>query len=508
MDDAERRRNRLDPAVEGAARHGFAAPRGLGAAPSSRGGRFGRLFGALAPCDPGDDAIAALADRLEIAQNNPINDNTLIPAGFTYLSQFIDHDITFDPTSRLQRDNDPHALVNFRTPCFDLDSVYGSGPADQPFLYDWCCEKHPGVKLLVGHNPRDSRLLAPIDLPRNEQGRALVADGRNDENLIVSQLHLLFIQFHNKVVDWVAPKKPWLTCNELFDEARRIVRWHYQWIVMHDFLDTIVGKDMASAVRPSLALGNGVTTFVSNRRIYRVQRDPAMPVEFSGAAFRYGHSMVRSTYKLRIDTVPEVPILPAKGEEDKLHLGGFRPLRDGLRIDWRRFFGGAQPVHARNIDHVLTPALFSLPPDGAQLARLNLQRGRALGLPSGSDVARAMGVKQLSPEKLFPPISDEFRTEFWPPDVSPREREAVLRSPPLWFYLLREARTSPDGWQRLGPIAGRIVAEVLVGLLECDPQSYLRQAPMWTPELAAGNARAFTMRDLVEFTVPPEAPIQ
>ena len=110
-------------------------PRGLdGAAPSR--GRFGRMFPSLPAATLGVRAIDDLVDAMVVAPD--IGDNPRIPAGFTYLGQFIDHDITFDPTSQLQKVNDPDALVNFRTPRLDLDSLYGAGPADQPYLYEWC----------------------------------------------------------------------------------------------------------------------------------------------------------------------------------------------------------------------------------------------------------------------------------------------------------------------------------------------------------------------------------
>jgi hypothetical protein len=496
MNDVERPRNRLDPAVEGGARHGVSAPRGLGASPASRGGRFGRMFAALPAADPGADAIEALVEHLRAAQDGS-DDNTRIGAGYTYLGQFIDHDITFDPTSKIERDNDPHALVNFRTPRFDLDSLYGSGPADQPFLYDWEVGKHPGVKLLVGHNPPD-RCLAPIDLPRNAQGRAMIADARNDENLMVSQLHLLFIQFHNEVVERTHRKHPQLTCNELFDEARRIVRWHYQWIVTHEFLDRIVGRTMARAVRPILISAEGVTRPATQRQIYHWHGEPVIPVEFSAAAFRFGHSMVRPSYPL-LAGMPGIPILPAAGHERELHLGGFRPLPDPLQIHWPHFFGDAARVHSQIIDHSLAAPLYALPPDSEALARLNLHRGRALGLPSGSDVALAMGQAPLEEQQLLP-------HDFWQPQDSPREREAVLQAPPLWFYLLREATQPKPKGRWLGPIAGRIVAEVLVGLLEADPSSYLRQRPAWVPELDGDGPDDFAMLDLFRYTHPAQLP--
>lgn len=511
MDDADRGRNRLDPSMEGSARHGIAAPRGLARAPALRGGRFTRLFASLPPCDPGPRAIEALVERLDRAKHTATDgrDNSLIPAGFTYVGQFVDHDITFDPTSKLQRDNDSLALVNFRTPRFDLDSLYGSGPADQPFLYDWRCGAHPGVRLLIGHNaPGHGR--ARVDLPRNEQGRAIIADARNDENAIVAQLHLLFLQFHNKVVGCVHGNRPWLSCNELFDEARRIVTWHYQWIVVHDFLDHIVGPLLASEVRPDVAIEQKFVRVTSRRRFYRWRHEPTIPVEFSGAAYRFGHSMVRATYKLSAHVDP-MPILPAPGHESEDHLGGFRWLLEALEIDWRDFFGAGRDVISMSIDHRLAAPLFALPPDGAVLARLNLERGLALGLPSGRDVALAMGRVPLDDEQLFL-RSEHYPEDLWPTDDCPDERAAVLRAPPLWFYLLREGPAFKPGWQRLGPIGGRIVAEVLVGLLEGDPNSYLGRAPTWTPSdcseilsLGAQNAGIRTMAELVEFTVPPRA---
>src|SRR6266536_1279728 len=178
-------------------------PRGLESVPRSVSydGRFGRMFRKLAPFEPSYDDLTRLAaimieptdangDPVDVEQPEAPSNNDSVPAGITYLGQFIDHDLTFDPTSKLQRENDPDGLRNFRTPRFDLDSLYGSGPDDNPFLYQ------DGVKFLIGQNGTGEE-----DLPRNTAGRALIADPRNDENLIVSQLHLAFLKYHNKVVD-------------------------------------------------------------------------------------------------------------------------------------------------------------------------------------------------------------------------------------------------------------------------------------------------------------------
>jgi hypothetical protein len=469
--------------VHAVAGHGIAAPRGQDAPGNSA--RFGRLFPSLAAGDPGTEALDALVGLL--VQAEPSTQNTLIPAGYTYLGQFIDHDITFDPVSRLQRRNDPHALRNFRTPRFDLDSVYGSGPADQPFLYDWA-GPDGGVRLLLGSSSQ-AGIVVP-DLPRNHAGRALLGDARNDENLLVAQLHLLMLRFHNRVVGVLRERAEWPDRWELFEEAQRLVRWHYQWVVVHDFLERVTGQELVrSVLEPGVDGGPAAV----HLRWYAPHDEPAIPVEFSGAAFRFGHSMVRTDYLLHgpLDAGTGIPLFALPNREE--HLGGFRPLPPSLVVDWLFLF---TELKSMRIDHSLATPLRSLPPDGAPLPRLNLERGWALGLPSGPDVAREMGVEALTAEDL---LLDEAHA----PALSPGTREALLSATPLWYYVLCEARALGGGGRQLGPVGGRIVAEVLVGLLHGDPRSYLRQAPAWTPGQGGlpGITDAFTMADLVRFTL-------
>ena len=433
------------------------------------------------PCLPAARLAPSTIDALLGALPPSGGFNTRVPAGYTYLAQFVDHDITFDPTSKLQGDNDLDAVVDFRTPRFDLDSLYGSGPKDQPFLYDWSPQLAPGVKLLVGTSAGDGAIT--YDLPRNTQGRALIGDARNDEHLIIAQLHLLFIRFHNKVVDHVLETKSGLRDMALFDEAQRIVRHHYQWIVMHDFLPRIAGRKAANAAR-------------ARRRFYKWKGTPYIPFEFSAAAYRFGHSMVRGDYTLNRHMRAPVLIFADSDTPDALkHLGGFRPLPVALTIDWSFFFklSTRRPQQSRLIDTNLAPGLLKLPagvdPQRRPLPRLNLLRGVALGLPSGSDVACAMGVKPLSQDELKPgkrPLTGAAR--------------AVLRAPPLWYYVLCEA-ASRSGGTHLGPVGATIVAEVLVGLLDADPSSYLREHPAWTPTLPGARDATFTMADLVRFTL-------
>jgi hypothetical protein len=484
MPDAKEHRDQFDLDAGGLGRHGSPGPRGQVARPAARGARFGRMFPYLPENDPGDLAIARLA-RMMGKRAGLSTENLDLPAGYTYFGQFVDHDVTFDPTSNLQRANDPDALVDFRTPRLDLDSLYGSGPIDQPFLYDWEWQPHRGVKFLVGGNPRGSGF-AMQDLPRNADGRALIGDARNDENLIVSQLHLLFIRFHNRVVDWVRHQQPTIGSTKLFEEAQRLVRWHYQWIVTHDFLPRIVESTAADP-------GSAEARPLVDRKYFTWRDQPFMPVEFSAAAYRFGHSLVREDYRPN-DGQRQVPILRAR-PGSKLFLGGFRRLPNDLRIQWKHFFptGAMAPQNSMQIDPYLANALADLPPDRAALIELNLRRGQALGLPAGPDVARAVGETPLDVDDLLKPLKAR---------IDKPTREMLLHATPLWYYVLCEA-AALGGGTRLGPVGGRIVGEVLLGLLEGDPQSYLRQWPRWRPELSKHADRSFTMADLVRFTQRP-----
>jgi hypothetical protein len=475
-----------------AGRHGRATPRGQDPVAAEHGGRFGRMFPDLPACELSDEDI----DDLVTALKGRPQPNRRISAGYTYLGQFIDHDITFDPLSDLQRRNDPHALVNFRTPRFDLDSLYGSGPADQPYLYDWSDAAQPGVRLLVGRNPR-GRKLARSDLPRNEQDRALVGDPRNDENLIVAQLHLLFIRFHNKVVDRVRARADGAS-TDVLAEAQRIVRWHYQWIVVHDFLRRIVGAAAHDVLLPRVDGSAPARASPLDPR----GDEPTMPLEFSAAAYRFGHSMVRNGYRPKRAS-ESFPLFRPHGESG-LQWSGSQRLPAALEIEWDLFFFETDKLHpddkdndSLRIDPSLAAGLFRLPPDGAQLARLNLRRSRALGLPSGPDVARAMSIEPLTEEDLRGVTTGTLTTAL--PALVRR-----LDRLPLWVYVLTEAVVAGNDGLNLGPVGGRIVSDVLVGLLEADPSSYLRREARWTPELSDRDDGDFTMLDLVRYVEDPD----
>jgi hypothetical protein len=496
--------------------HHHTAPRGAEVAPRSifLEGRFGRMFRHLPPFELDHDDLPKL-DEIAAKMLEPEDTGAAgegdgdeqfdgpIPAAFTYLGQFIDHDITFDPASSLQRLQDPDALKDFRTPRFDLDSVYGDGPNNDPFMYDPDVDEGKTMFLIgkngTGEDDLPRSLLTP-DPQGIARGRALIGDPRNDENVIVGQLHLLFLKFHNKVVDTVRERFPDLGGDALFIEAQRVTRWHYQWIVVHDFLGRIVGEDVIKniLVEEEYIAGGGEKVVLPRFKLlfYRWQRDPFMPVEFSVAAYRFGHSMIRPDYRLNGNIPNEIPIFTAGDLTDEHQdLRGFRPLASQWTIDWSFFVevgDGSNLQLARKINTLLAAALADVPGTGPPthaLAGRNLRRGVALKLPAGQRVARAMGLE---------PIED---SELALNDISPLFAESA----PLWFYILKEAELG--GGATLGPVGGRIVAEVLLGLLKGDSFSYINSEPNWRPDLPAANEGDFTLADMVTFTVgAPEAP--
>lgn len=463
--------------VRAARGHGYEL-RGLGYVPASKSyeGRFGRMF-RLPPFTPSAERILDVAALMMEGESggDPALDNPDIPAGFTYLGQFIDHDLTFDTASSLERQNDPDALTNFRSPRFDLDSVYGRGPADDPYLYSLDSERN---KLLIGHHDNED------DLPRNVEDTALLGDPRNDENIFVGQLHLTMLKFHNKVFDLVKGD-PGLqfSLETPFQAAQQMVRWHYQWLVVHDYLRRAVGQDMLDSVLDT----SGPVPKV-DLRFFHWKYEPFMPVEFSVAAYRFGHSQIRGRYKLNTLVGPLPTFKAGSTKDDPLgHFGGFRILPAFWTIEWGRFFevdgaGKDALQQTRLIDTHLSNPLQKLPTEiggnRPSLIDRNLTRGSKLLLPSGQDVARYMGAHVLSDGDLGLPGGGPA---------------------PLWYYILKEAEVQAGG-RHLGAVGGRIVAEVFLGLMAKDPSSYLHQQPNWTPTLPAKTPGDFTMADLITFT--------
>jgi hypothetical protein len=445
---------------------------------------------------------SAMSADFDAPKDGKDDEESGIPALYTYLGQFIDHDITFDPASSLQQQNDPDALTDFRTPALDLDNVYGRGPDDQPYLYD-------GERFLLGTALTGGDAGA-TDLPRNSATprRALIGDPRNDENAIVSQLQGLFHRFHNRLRGENAGLS--------FDEIQRLVRFHYQYVVLHDFLPRIVHSSVLNDLK------TGPSYDARKLRFFHWKHDPFIPVEFSVAAYRFGHSMVRPGYRLN-DAVL-LPIFPEPSQSLPEGLTGFRAINSAWALDWGRFidndirsYDGAPAVQQRRlqfayrIDTSLVNPLANLPPTVAanppSLPLRNLLRGWRLGLPSGQDVARAMGVTPLADADIL--IGQGVDAPATPLRTIVSVSPAFAGNCPLWTYILAEAMQHREpvkihvtedvtvSTPQLGPVGGRIVAEVLLGLILGDRNSLLNLDPFWQPP----SGSDFALKNFVNFAL-------
>ena len=422
-----------------------------------------------------------------------------ITAAYTYLGQFTDHDLTFDPTSRLREaltKKKLNKLADFRTPRFDLDNLYGRGPADQPYLY-----AEDGIHMLLGEpmsgNPFDPDA---CDLPRGPNGRALIGDPRNDENRIVAQLHAIFLRFHNQVAGYLA-RREHLGKDVSFEAVRQQVRWHYQWMLVTDFLQTVVNEKTYQRVFADLHNPRPGLPRLQKGRLL-------MPVEFSVAAFRFGHSMIRPQYRLNT-TVSRRPIFLREDDggahaDAAADLRGFRPIPSDWAIDWQFFIAhedGAEsraisqaydpidrkPQNAYKIDTSLVNPLGDLPTQIAShpsmLALRNLQRGNVFKLPSGQEVADALHEPVIPDDKLV--IRNRTAKDQDKLEPLAQIAKGFVGRAPLWAYILSEAQATSWNWTgsgaasdglpiKLGPVGGRLVAGVFAALLLGDPTSYLR----------------------------------
>jgi heme peroxidase len=424
------------------------------------GGRYRRLFDSLPALDAEDEALHALGGPGGICDDAAADQSTdgETAAGWPFFGQFIAHDITAD-RSPLGHRTDPDQIENFRTPRANLEGVYAAGPTGSPYLF----QKDDPAKLLLGEGGHD--------VPRNHEGIALVGDQRNDVHLFMSQMQVRFIKTHNLIVDRL--REDGVDEADAFEDARRATTWHYQWVILREFLPLLVGPDLVSEL-----LDGGAVVF-------KPGDDPFIPFEFADAAYRYGHSQIRDTYSVNREFGP-VPVFP--------DLIGFGAVPMDHAIDWTLQFdvpGNEAAQRSKKIDGRLPSSLISLPrqisgeDDGSaysSLANRDLQRGQAVGLPSGESVARELGIEPLAEDQIG------LSAAGW-------EQET-----PLWLYILKEAELLQDG-NRLGPLGGRIVGEVLVGIIDADPESFRSVDPSWTPTLPSHEPGRFGIADLL---VPAE----
>ncbi len=532
-----------------------------------------------------DSAPGTAVDAVEV--------NSTIPAVYTYWGQFIDHDMTANtdrpdaegrpigditqkPLTPVPAKDVPKGLVNLRRPTFDLDSVYGNGPGldDDYFCVDPGGSDAPmyeGIRMRVGENAvgpnipgvkippvedlsRDLPRIGPMirdglitlaDVPADLQGvgepqvltRPFIGDQRNDENLILAQFHLAVLRFHNNVADAVDANPKQFGLNrrdsdaERFEVVQKLVRYHYQWLVVNDYLPTvtlpgIVDKILVGGTKKYKPLKNG---------------DLFAPLEYSVAAFRFGHSMVRAGYDHNRNFGTPVPAsaTPVKrfasfddlflftGDGHVLAADITKSVRKPFLsdkpttlpfnwiIEWDRMSSKSDPVEghfARKIDTRLAPPIQNMVNRGMEvpgddpasvavrkllrgLAVRNLLRGYLLSIPTGQAAADAMGVSKLTEAELRRNNSEAVNLAL--------QNGGFLVNTPLWFYILKEAEVRADG-NSLGELGSRIVVETQLGIMQRDRNSYLndRRGP-WDPskgvQLPDGEGPIVTIRDFFKF---------
>lgn len=400
-------------------------------------------------------------------------EGTLTPRiGFTYFGQFIAHDLSHDATPLDGPYNEPEHTPNFRTPSFDLDHVYGNGPEGSPYLF----EGEEGAETFkIG-------LTTPTGYERDlpiQHGRVLIGDlqdTRNLDNLVLRQLHVLFLKFHNETVRQLEENAELdafsrdLSEGSLFQRARRLVRWHYQWIIRHDYLPRILHNDSWK--------------HLNQRSAVRLEKGFAVPIEFSLAAFRFGHSMVRNAYRLNCRKKRVVITdLMQLGQSDA-------PIHDDYLLEWGTFFDGlpasGPQASSSFIDTSLTAAMHGLSAETIRIANRSetidpsnlpvrtLLRGARAGLPSGQDIAgtlvadRRIGADDvLAVSELTRDTTDQSGTTL--------HEQGLENRTPLFYYILKEAELKAEGLT-LGPVGSHIVGETILRALEYDPEGYMAVA--------------------------------
>ena len=449
--------------------------------------------------------LAALGNAMHDIADLPKFDST-IPSAYTYFSQLVNHDISFtdvvkpdgvtdamvlaDPQLRPWSDDMIKERVsNKRARVLELDCVYGSmqGGVLPPF------EKGNHSKMALGkvtpaHDPpADADFNDLVRCPRTEDRKkdrtALIADRRNDSNIMLSQLQVAFLRAHNAVVD----KKQ---CS--FAEAQGMLQQHYQWMVLNEFLPLVV---------PAATLKE-----VEEKSIYKPEM--GVPLEFSMAAFRFGHAMIRRNYYLNKDFNPEslkrlftMIVLCNQANFEPMANAGSDTLPKEYIINWTNFLEGGRNK-ARAIRTEMVDPLFGLFDDTdvkmEGLAAQDLKRAYMMRIPTGQAIARELNVQD--------PLTAADMKQVLPPEqFTILESSGLLERTPLPFYVLAEAKKQADKLEppenpdkgKLGPVGGRIVAEVIIGLIRNNPHSYLNDKTWEKPHLPAEHEGKFFLSDLL-----------
>ncbi|MGI8890419.1 MAG: peroxidase family protein [Chthoniobacterales bacterium] len=426
--------------------------------------RYSRLF---APNDSPfhSDEMEALGCFMERGKS-PISDlaqGTPLPAGYTYFGQFIDHDLTRDDiplAAAVGLCQAPSEVVNRAGGRLDLNHLYGDGPYSK---------KHGHLFASDGASFRLAQLRFglgdAVDFPLGPAGPEAVED-RNLENVILRQLCAMFLKLHNCAVQEESKE---LTPQRRFHRARSRVSWQYQWLVREDYLFRLVKREVYQSLVER-----------GRSKIDWTKTGFSIPIEFSQAAFRFGHSMVRSQYDLndrsRRTPLDEIFSFESRG----------RPLTSETVVDWNSFLGAGRPfltMPSLPIDTNIAPPLFHLPKElhpelkssarnlPTQLSVRTLLRGAANRIATGEQVAKAFGLSSL--RERCPNGGEESWAKL--------DELGLTGRTPLWYYILLEAEVEQHGL-RLGTLGSQLVLEVIDGCLRNDPNSYLSRAGAnWRP---------------------------
>lgn len=457
--------------------------------------RFDYLFPDLAE-DPGsllpvsEETLANLARLGDTMRDPGIDLRELnaanVHSGYTYLGQFIDHDIVFTAIPEPREPADPCNLGdtlpwppacirkdvwNKRTAILELETIYGGSDVNPP-------PRDPADNrlMLLGRVPGSGLMSVEEelhDLPLTEQsvmsGRRdpWIGDKRNDQTLIISQLHVAFLRAHNAIVK---------RRNCSFDEARRLLTQHYHWMVIHDFLDRKIAPGAFAKVKPN-------PRYIPEQKFF-------LPLEFTVAAFRFGHTMIRNTYYLN----SELPIANLKDLFTLKALsnsGGSPTLPRKRIIDWKEFLPGGNNIARRFDTRMVEPLREILDaeenpvPGETRLAVQDLRRGYFMSIPTGQAIANKLGITPLTENDFRDACVADLQFQVL-------KESGFIERTPLWFYILAEAFLA--GGNQLGPVGGQLVAEVLVGLVRRISYSFLNDET-WKPTLGIVPGD-FTLKDL------------
>ena len=409
----------------------------------------------------------------------------LVDSGYTYFGQFISHDLTKDVSSVDEAwQKEPEELVNLQTPRLDLQVLYGGGPERSGEFYE-----EDKVRLKVGARRADGR---SFDICTGQQGERIVADDRSAANLILRQMTAVFARLHNCAVEQFRPEI--VDEKALFERARLQTQRQFRWLVLKDYLPTMLNPEVYRKV------------FIDNSSSIRWDTF-SIPIEFAAAAMRFGHAMVRPNYLFGFEREMLLPKILGRTPDRGA-------LADEAEINWGFFFQGAGPggaVTARPIDTRLSLPLHRLPADligvaeiacphfriaknPDQLSIRTLLRGAGLRLASGQTAAHAFGETALTMADLCQ-NSDGKETE----QGRILRDTGLVRETPLWYYILKESEVRENG-NRVGPVGSHLIAETIFGALRSDPHSCLNQTdvkptpPIW--KFPDGFTRIYGLSEL------------